>query len=407
MEAQLCTIWIEAGRPGAAKLYAAARRRGLDVKRPVVDAFVKQQETRQVFAPGPKSQGKVTATNLDDRWQVDLIDWKQMDASKNKGFKNTLVVVDVFSRYAWAVPMESKSQEEAVKAFRKVLTTSGRKPAEVDSDNGLEFGASFTEFLESKQIAHRTKQPGHVNALAVVDVVIKRLKETLRQELADAGSQSWMTYLPRAVQAYNSVSHEHLMGSTPADVKSNGVLQFALEKEAGRDAATNQKQHRDRVAALQVAGAFRVLLPTKTFTRTSTARWSNEVHKVAGFSGPEVIDEKGARFPVRDTLPVPINSKVAKASVDAGGDAKRAAATERMRAFAQVLNGFLGAEGLTLQGAGTKMRQTPGFNDAMTEAKITGVGALERFIRLFPDMFVVEGEGQKKKGTTNVILCLI
>ena len=247
------------------------------------------------------------------------------------------------------------------------------------------------------KIAHRTKQPGHVNALAVVDAVIKRLKETLRQDLAEAGTQNWAKFLPSAIKGYNGNAHDHLMGSAPADVKGNSALQYALEKQAGYDAATNVKQHRDRVAALQAAGAFRVLLPTKTFTRTSTARWSNEVHQVAGFVGPEVVDENGKRFPVRETLPVPSSSKAAKASVDVGGDAKRSAAAELLRDFAQALNGFLGAEGLTLQGAGTKMRQVPGFSDAMTEAKVTGVGALERFIRLFPAMFVVEGEGQRKR----------
>jgi hypothetical protein len=174
------------------------------------------------------------------------------------------------------------------------------------------------------------------------------------------------------------------------------VLQYALEKEAGQDAAMNVKQHQDRVAALQAAGAFRVRLSSKTFTRTSTARWSNEVHQVVSFVGPEVVDEKGNRFPVRDTLPVPSTSKAAKASVDVGGDAKRSAATERLREFAQALYGFLGSDGLSIQGAGTKMRQVPGFSAAMAEVKMTGIGALERFVRLFPDMFVVEGDAQKR-----------
>ena len=39
----------------------------------------------------------------------------------------------------------------------------------------------------------------------------------------------------------------------------------------------------------------------------------------------------------------------------------------------------------------------------MTEAQVRGVGALERFIRLFPDMFVVEGEGQKKRVRRGVV----
>ena len=74
-----------------------------------------------------------------------------------------------------------------------------------------------------------------------------------------------------------------------------------------------------------------------------------------------------------------------------------------MTVFATALNGILGDEGLTLQGAGIKLRPIPGFSEAMTTAKVTGVGALERFIRLFPDMFVVEGEGQKKKVRRGVV----
>ena len=89
--------------------------------------------------------------------------------------------------------------------------------------------------------------------------------------------------------------------------------------------------------------------------------------------------------------------KDAKASVDVGSDAKREVARELLTLFAQALNGMLGDEGLTLQGAGIKLRPVPGFSEAMAEAKVTGVGDLERFIRLFTDMFVVEGEGQRKR----------
>ncbi len=98
-------MWLDAGRPGVDKFYATTLRSRLPVTRKAAQEFVKSQETRQVFAPGQTSSGRVISARLDDRWQVDLIDWKQTDASKNGGFKSVLVVVDVFSRYAWAIPM--------------------------------------------------------------------------------------------------------------------------------------------------------------------------------------------------------------------------------------------------------------------------------------------------------------
>ena len=100
---------------------------------------------------------------------------------------------------------------------------------------------------------------------------------------------------------------------------------------------------------------------------------------------------------MRDTLPVGTASKETKAPADLGNTAKTEAQQSSLKTFAQALNGFLGAEGLTLQGAGTKLRKVPGFTQAMEQAKVTGVGALERFIRLYPEMFVIEGEAQKKR----------
>ena len=189
--------------------------------------------------------------------------------------------------------------------------------------------------------------------------MIRRLKETLRQDMVEGETQNWAKFLPRAVRAYNNNSHEHLMDSAPADVKGNEVLQYALKKQAGQDATINAKQHADRVAALRKAGAFRVLLPAKTFTRTTTARWSNKVHRVTGFVGVEVVDEQGTIFPVRETLPVDAASKGTKAPADLGGEAKGTAARERLKDFARALNGFLGSEGLTLQGRARRCARCP------------------------------------------------
>ena len=71
--AQLRRVWVESGRPGSAKLYAAVQRLGLGIKQAEVRSFVKEQGTRQIFAPIPKGAGKVTSVRLDDKWQADLI----------------------------------------------------------------------------------------------------------------------------------------------------------------------------------------------------------------------------------------------------------------------------------------------------------------------------------------------
>ena len=52
----LQAVYDAAGRPGAAKLRDAARRRGLDVSLKEAQDFVRGQSTAQVFAAPPKVQ---------------------------------------------------------------------------------------------------------------------------------------------------------------------------------------------------------------------------------------------------------------------------------------------------------------------------------------------------------------
>jgi hypothetical protein len=121
------------------------------------------------------------------------------------------------------------------------------------------------------------------------------------------------------------------------------------------------------------------------------------VHKVASFIGDQVVDEKGQRHSIRNVLPVKAGSTTVAASADIGTDAKQGEQREKLRPFAVALSGMLGEEALSIQGAGTRLRKLPGFSEKMEEARLTGVGALERFVRLYPASFEVEGVGQRKR----------
>ena len=54
----------------------------------------------------------------DKIWSADLVDM-QAFSSFNKEFKYILTVIDVFNKYAWAVPIKDKSAATVTKAFEK------------------------------------------------------------------------------------------------------------------------------------------------------------------------------------------------------------------------------------------------------------------------------------------------
>lgn len=395
-DAQLRKVWVDAGRPGIARFRSAARRAGFDIKLAEARQFVQKQDSRQVFAPAPKSQGRVTAARVDDRWQVDLVDFSSSSVKQNNGARAALLVTDVFSRFSWVEVLDSKSTETVAQAFHRILKRSRRRPLEAHTDGGAEFGALFDDLLKKHGIAHRTRDPMHANGLAVVDMTIRRVKEIIRQERAEGGG-GWAKYMPGAVKSLNNSSNDYLMGSNPADVKSTPTLQIALQQQAGKDMEVNTELLESRKRALEEAGAFRVRLPTKTFARGTDAKWSSEVYKFSKVVGSLVYDDKGSKFPIRNVLPVARGSKRV-ATVASLGDGKAVEQREAMLPFAQALVAMIGPrETISLQSVGLKMRRLPGFSVRMREAKITGIGALERFVRLFPTMFKIEGEGQRKR----------
>ena len=65
-----------------------------------------------------------------DLWGADLAD-VQLISKFNKGFRSLLRVIDVFSKYAWVVPLKDKKAVSIVNAFQKLLKKCNRKPKKI------------------------------------------------------------------------------------------------------------------------------------------------------------------------------------------------------------------------------------------------------------------------------------
>ena len=56
----------------------------------------------------------------------------------NDKYRILICIIDVFSKYAWVVPIKDKTGKTLVHAFKSVLK-SGRKPKSLQTDKGTEF----------------------------------------------------------------------------------------------------------------------------------------------------------------------------------------------------------------------------------------------------------------------------
>ena len=97
-------------------------------------------------------KGKVSSGFGDNIWGADLADM-QLISKFNKGFRFLLCVIDIFSKYAWVVPLKDKKGISIVNAFQKILKESDRKPNKIWVDKGSEFyNNSFKKWLKDNDI---------------------------------------------------------------------------------------------------------------------------------------------------------------------------------------------------------------------------------------------------------------
>ena len=95
---------------------------------------------------------KVYSQFKDNIWGVDLADMQSL-SRKNKGIKYFLCVIDLYSKYAFVVPLKDKKGISIFNAFGKTIKQSNRKPNKIWVDQGGEFyNDVFEKWLSDNDI---------------------------------------------------------------------------------------------------------------------------------------------------------------------------------------------------------------------------------------------------------------
>ena len=109
---------------------------------------------KEVFSPlitKFRRESIIISLNKDETWSADLID-KSSLTKYNKNYKFILTVIDIFTKYAWAIPLKNKSGLSLTNGFRILLgehpkdgsespqgVSESRKPEKLWIDRGSEF----------------------------------------------------------------------------------------------------------------------------------------------------------------------------------------------------------------------------------------------------------------------------
>ena len=117
-------------------------------------------------------------------------------------------MIDNFSKYVWTVPLKSKKSPTISDEFSIILSTSKRKPINIESDQGKDFPNSIFEKVEKdlklKKIQHFSSPSDKTPSIAKrFNATIRDLKEPVFQR----GDATWLSELPSVIKQKNNTIH--------------------------------------------------------------------------------------------------------------------------------------------------------------------------------------------------------
>ena len=142
---------------------------------------------------------------------VDLADMQSL-SKYNKGNKYLLCAIDLFSKYAWVIPIKDKKGTSIVNAFKKIISEKSeaeskgrRKPNKVWVDQGSEFyNKSFKDFLKINNIEmYSTYNEGK----SVAERFIRTLKNKIFKNMTAISENIYFDVLDDTVNKYNNTFH--------------------------------------------------------------------------------------------------------------------------------------------------------------------------------------------------------
>ena len=155
-------------------------------------------------------------------------------SKKNKGIKYLLCAIDLFSKFAFVIPLKDKKGISIVNAFNKIVkrkiaqnqTSNSAKPNKIWVDQGSEFyNRVFKKWLSDNDIImYSTFNEGKS---VVAERFIRTFKNKLYKHMTATGKNVYYDVLDDVVNEYN-ITKQNAIKMKPKDVKNDTTKSSAI-----------------------------------------------------------------------------------------------------------------------------------------------------------------------------------
>lgn len=295
VERELKRIYFDPQSPGS---YGGveALKRASQLRRQDITNWLQSQDSYTLHKPVRHKfpRRRVLVGGKNHQFQADLVDVRSIK-KQNNGMAYLLTCIDVFSKYAYAVPLKDKTGSTLVEAFKRIFKP-GQTPLRLQTDLGSEFRNSrFQSFLKDRKVEFFVSNNAQIKA-SIVERFNRTLKAKLWRYFTKHNTSRYIDILPFLITSYNNTYHRSIK-LAPSQVNSSNqefVWQNLYGQPQKEDPPSSRLEEGDRVRISKVKRRFeKGYLPSWTeelFTVSRIRRRTNPIaYTLKADDGTELI----------------------------------------------------------------------------------------------------------------------
>jgi hypothetical protein len=197
---------------------------------------------------------------------IDMTKWKDY----NNNYIYALNIIDVFSKYAWSIPLKNKTSIGVLAAFEDTIKKSGRKPNYIWVDQGKEFyNKDMNKYLKENNIKIYSTFSEH--KASVIERFNRTQKTLLYKNFTSNSTYKWVEYLPQIMNEYNNKIHSTIkLSPNDASKKEN-------EKKLWKTYKERESKNEKEIPLFAVGDTVRISNTKGTFQKGYDPNYSMEV----------------------------------------------------------------------------------------------------------------------------------
>ena len=262
---------------GAVSLFREAKKKNSNIRLVDVKKWLKKELTYTLHHPVKRKfkTRPVTVPGKEYQWQSDLADVSKL-SRQNNGYKFLLVIIDVFSKYAWVKPVRSKNAKDIKNAFHQIFVESKQQPKLLQTDKGGEFlNRQVKEMLEKRNIKLFTTSSER--KASIVERFNRTLKNLMYRYFTKSNSRRYVDILDDLVNKYNNTVHSAIK-MKPSEVTEQNEPEVWINLYEGKIFQKNQWKRRK--SKYNTGDLVRISIERGPFRKGYLEGWSEELFVV-------------------------------------------------------------------------------------------------------------------------------